>query len=97
MNPAERVVRGVDTFQQHHRVPGFVFGVVKKFGDDRAGSLAALIAYFWLKDRLSAARIAGLLIGLGGVVILVWDRASFGGGASRKIATARFCVGSKPS
>ena len=46
MNPAERVVRRVDTFQQHHRVPGFVFGVVKKFGDDRAGSLAALIAYY---------------------------------------------------
>jgi drug/metabolite transporter (DMT)-like permease len=42
---------------------------------------AALIAYFWLKDRLSAARIAGLLIGLGGVVILVWDRTSFDGGS----------------
>jgi YihY family inner membrane protein len=46
MNPAERVVRRVDAFQQHHRVPGFAFGVVKKFGDDRAGSLAALIAYY---------------------------------------------------
>ena len=43
---------------------------------------AALIAYFWLKDRLSAARIAGLLIGLGGVVILVWDRTSFGDSGS---------------
>ena len=46
MNPAERVVRRVDAFQQHHRVPGFAFGVVKKFGDDRAGALAALIAYY---------------------------------------------------
>src|SRR5215218_1181909 len=46
MNPAERVVRGVDAFQQRHRAPGFVFGVIKKFGDDRAGSLAALIAYY---------------------------------------------------
>src|SRR6266511_4113149 len=46
MNPAERVVRRVDAFQQHHRVPGFVSGVVQKFGDDRAGSLAALIAYY---------------------------------------------------
>jgi YihY family inner membrane protein len=46
MNPAERVVRRVDAFQQHHRVPGFAFGVVKKFGDDRAGSLAALLAYY---------------------------------------------------
>jgi YihY family inner membrane protein len=46
MNPAERVVRRVDEFQQRHRAPSFVVGVVKKFGDDRAGSLAALIAYY---------------------------------------------------
>ena len=46
MNPVERVVRQVDAFQQRHRVTGFAFGVVKKFGDDRAGSLAALIAYY---------------------------------------------------
>jgi YihY family inner membrane protein len=46
MNPVERVVRRVDAFQQRHRVPGFAFGVVKKFGDDRAGSLAALMAYY---------------------------------------------------
>lgn len=43
---------------------------------------AGIIAYFWLKDRLSAARIAGLLIGFGGVVILVWDRTSFGDGGN---------------
>lgn len=46
MNPAERLVRRVDAFQQRHRLPGFLFGVVKKFGDDRAGSLAALMAYY---------------------------------------------------
>jgi YihY family inner membrane protein len=46
MNPAERVVRRVDAFQQRHRVTGFAFGVVKKFGDVRAGSLAAHIAYY---------------------------------------------------
>src|SRR5258706_8762481 len=46
MNPAERVVRRVEAFQQRHRVTGFAFGVVKKFGDDRAGALAALIAYY---------------------------------------------------
>jgi YihY family inner membrane protein len=46
MNPAERLVRRVDAYQQRHRLPGFAFGVVKKFGDDRAGSLAALMAYY---------------------------------------------------
>jgi YihY family inner membrane protein len=45
-NPFERVVRRVDAFQQHHRFAGLIFGVIKKFGDDRAGSLAALMAYY---------------------------------------------------
>ena len=46
MNPIERVVRRVDGYQQTHRPLAFGFGVIKKFGDDRAGSLAALIAYY---------------------------------------------------
>lgn len=45
MNAAERAVRGFDTFQQRHRPLAFAFAVVKKFGDDRGGSLAALITY----------------------------------------------------
>jgi len=46
VNPVERVVRRVDRFQQAHRPLAIGFGVIKKFGDDRAGSLAALIAYY---------------------------------------------------
>jgi len=42
---------------------------------------AALIAYFWLRDRLSPAAILGLVVGFGGVVTLVWDRISFGNGS----------------
>lgn len=42
---------------------------------------AAVIAYFWLRDRLSPVAIVGLVVGFGGVVILVWDRASFGNGS----------------
>jgi YihY family inner membrane protein len=45
-NPVERVVRGIDRFQQHYRPLALTFGVIKKFGDDRAASLAALIAYY---------------------------------------------------
>lgn len=33
---------------------------------------AALIAWLWLKDRLTAARTLGLAIGFGGVLWLVW-------------------------
>ncbi len=46
MSPVERVVRSLDRFQQHHAWAGFPYAVVKKFGDDQAGYLAALIAYY---------------------------------------------------
>ena len=36
----------VDSFQQRHRRLSFVAAVVKKFGDDQAGQLAALISYY---------------------------------------------------
>ncbi|MDR5752773.1 MULTISPECIES: DMT family transporter [unclassified Caballeronia] len=34
----------------------------------------AVVAYLWLKDRLSGLRIAGLVIGFAGVLALVWDQ-----------------------
>ncbi|MER7757887.1 YihY/virulence factor BrkB family protein [Kitasatospora sp. NPDC097643] len=46
MNPVERTLRTLDAYQQRHRVPGLAVGVVKKYGDDRGGLLAALIAYY---------------------------------------------------
>ncbi|WP_052434325.1 YihY/virulence factor BrkB family protein [Streptacidiphilus melanogenes] len=45
-NRVERALGAVDRWQQRHRAPGFCFGVVKKFGDDRGGQLAALITYY---------------------------------------------------
>jgi YihY family inner membrane protein len=39
-------LRAVDRFQQRHGRLSFVAAVVKKFGDDEAGQLAALIAYY---------------------------------------------------
>lgn len=41
----------------------------------------ACVAWLWLKDRLNAPRVAGLLIGFGGVLWLAWDKASFKPGA----------------
>jgi membrane protein len=46
VNPVERGLRTVDAWQQRHRVPGFLFAVFKKFGDDQAGNLVALLTYF---------------------------------------------------
>jgi inner membrane protein YhjD len=42
----KRWLRRVDDFQQRHAVVGFPLAVLKKFGDDQAGNLAALIAYY---------------------------------------------------
>ncbi len=46
MNPLERLIRRVDGFQRRHAVIALPVGVVRKFGDDQGGSLAALVAYY---------------------------------------------------
>lgn len=46
MNPFERGLHTVDSWQQRHRPPAFVFAVFKKFGDDQGGNLVALLTYF---------------------------------------------------
>jgi membrane protein len=46
MNRAERAVRRLDRFQQRHGWLAFPVAVWKKFGDDQAGNLAALMAYY---------------------------------------------------
>lgn len=45
MNPVERAIRRVDRYQQDHRWLGFPFGVIKKYGDDNGGRLAAMLTY----------------------------------------------------
>ncbi|HEY1127270.1 MAG TPA: YhjD/YihY/BrkB family envelope integrity protein, partial [Actinomycetota bacterium] len=40
------ILRKVDAFQKRHAALAFPFAVVRKFGDDQAGNLAALIAYY---------------------------------------------------
>lgn len=39
----------------------------------------ALVAYLWLKDKMTPARVAGLVVGFGGVLALLWDKISFNG------------------
>ncbi len=41
-----RIVDSVDGWQRRHALGGFPLAVLKKFGDDRASSLAALVAYY---------------------------------------------------
>jgi drug/metabolite transporter (DMT)-like permease len=57
----------------------------------------ALVAWLWLRDRLSGGGVAGLCLGFGGVVILVVGKTSFAaGGAGPAVAAcllAAFCYG----
>lgn len=46
MEAAEKVVRRVDEAHQRHPWLAFPYAVIKKFGDDQAGNLAALISYY---------------------------------------------------
>jgi membrane protein len=46
MASVNQLIVWLDDFQRSHGLFGFPFAVAKKFGDDRAGNLAALIAYY---------------------------------------------------
>ena len=61
-------VARVDRFQRSHTWTAFPYAVVKKFGDDEAGDLAALIAYYGFLSLfpLLLALITALGFALGG-------------------------------
>jgi YihY family inner membrane protein len=45
VNPVEKVLRRIDAAQQRFGPAALVFGVVKKFGDDNAGTLVSNLAF----------------------------------------------------
>lgn len=45
VNVVERTARRLDAVQQRHTTTAVIFGVLKKFGDDNAGSLAGSLAH----------------------------------------------------
>ena len=50
--PAKNRIDGfvdvLDRYQQQHKIPGFIYAVIKKNGDDEGGRHAALMAYYGL-------------------------------------------------
>lgn len=68
MNPLEHGVRRIDAFQQRHLVPGFAVGLVKKFGDDNGGALAARLTFaiFMTIFPLLLLLVTGLALVLAG-------------------------------
>lgn len=45
MNGLERRLRRIDGFQQRHTIPGLLFALTKKYGDDNAGALGVQLTY----------------------------------------------------
>ncbi len=45
MNPVEKAIRKVDATQKRYTPTAFVFGVIKKYGDDNGGVLVSNLAY----------------------------------------------------
>jgi YihY family inner membrane protein len=46
MNIIQKTIHRIDSLQQNHRLPGFIYAVIKKYGDDQAGYQAALLTYY---------------------------------------------------
>ena len=46
MKIADNAVQAIDSFQRRNRLAGFVYAVIKKYGDDQAGYQAALLTYY---------------------------------------------------
>jgi YihY family inner membrane protein len=63
-NFIKRLLRRIDTAQQSHLVPAFAFGVVKKYGDDNAGSLAALLTYYGFLSVFPLLLVTVTVLGL---------------------------------
>jgi len=62
--PIKELVRRIDARQQRTPILAFPFAVVKKFGDDRAGGLAALMAYYGFVALFPLLLLLVTLLGL---------------------------------
>ncbi len=64
MNPIERAIRRVDAVQQRHKVPAFVFGIARKYGDDNGGVLVSSLAYSGFVSLFPLQLVLVTLLGL---------------------------------
>ena len=64
MNVFERGIRRVDATQQRFTASAFVVGVVKKYGDDNAGTLASSLAHSALVSVFPLLLILSTVLGL---------------------------------
>jgi membrane protein len=60
----QRLLRRVDAFQRRRRATAFPVAVVKKFGDDQAGNLAALMSYYGFLSLFPLLLVMVAVLGL---------------------------------
>lgn len=64
MKAIDTTVTKADEFQERHRFVAFPYAVIKKFGDDQAGNLAALIAYYGFLSLFPLLLVLAAVLGL---------------------------------
>jgi YihY family inner membrane protein len=64
MNLIERGFRTFDRFHERHRWLAFPYAVIKKFGDDQAGGLAAQMAYYGFLALFPLLMVLTTILGL---------------------------------
>ena len=64
MNPFERAIRAVDHTQRRFTPTAFVFGVVKKQGDDNGGVLTSNLAFAAFRSLFPLLLILVTILGL---------------------------------
>lgn len=48
MNRLTKIIQGVDNYQRQHQAVGFIYSVIKKYGEDNGGYQSAVITYYGL-------------------------------------------------
>ena len=64
MNPVEKAIRRVDAVQQRHKAAAFSVGLIKKYGDDNGGVLAANLAHSAFVSLFPLLLVLVTLVGL---------------------------------
>ena len=59
----DRLKQKADAFQRRNRPVGFIYGVIKKMGDDKGGQLAALITYYGFFSLFPLLLVAFTVLG----------------------------------
>jgi YihY family inner membrane protein len=64
MRQLDDTLEAIDSFQRRSKPAGFLYGVVKKFGNDNGGMLAALMAYYGFLSLFPLMLLLITIVGL---------------------------------